>query len=381
VIRVRAPAGPGEAREAAAGRPESSRTVKFGASDGFQAELRRRVETFFRATGRRQRDCWQMYVKTAILVGVLATSYLLLVLGAQTWWQALPLAMLLGLAAAGIGFNVQHDGGHQAYSSHRWVNTPMALTLDLIGGSSYVWNCKHAILHHTYVNITNHDADINLGLFARLTPSQRRFWFHRWQHVYLWPLYGLLAIKWHLLSDFRNVITGRIGGRQFSRPTGWHLAIFLVGKAIFLILAFGIPAFFHPVWVVLSYYGVAALVLGITMSVVFQLAHCVEQAEFPLPRPDTGRIEHAWAIHQAETTVNFARRSVVAAWLLGGLNFQIEHHLFPRICHINYPAMSKLVEDTCREFGVRYMEHPSVRAGLASHVRWLQRMGMPSPMG
>jgi linoleoyl-CoA desaturase len=116
------------------------------------------------------------------------------------------------------------------------------------------------------------------------------------------------------------------------------------------------------------------------MSVVFQLAHRVEEAEFPLPRPDTGRIEHSWAIHQAQTTVNFARRSGVAAWLLGGLNFQIEHHLFPRICHVNYPAMAQVVEDTCHEFGVRYREHPSVRAGLASHVRWLQRMGRPSPI-
>jgi linoleoyl-CoA desaturase len=367
------------AREVAAEADESSQTVKFGASDGFQVELRRRVETFFRATGRRQRDCRQMYVKTVILVAVLATSYLLLVLKAQTWWQALPLAILLGLAAAGIGFNTQHDGGHRAYSNHPWINTLMAMTLDLIGGSSYVWNCKHAILHHTYVNITNHDTDIDLGIFARLTPEQKWLWFHRWQHVYLWPLYGLLAIKWHLLTDFRNVITGRIRGRRFRRPMGWQLTLFLVGKAIFLIMTFGIPAFFHPVWVVLLYYGVAALVLGITLSVVFQLAHCVEQAEFPLPRPDTGRIENAWAIHQAETTVDFARRSRLASWLLGGLNFQIEHHLFPRICHVNYPAMSKVVEETCREFGVKYMEHPSFRSGLASHFRWLRRMAMPSP--
>jgi linoleoyl-CoA desaturase len=190
-----------------------------------------------------------------------------------------------------------------------------------------------------------------------------------------------LAIKWHLLSDFRNVITGRIGGRRFPRPTGWQLVIFLAGKAIFFIITFGIPAFLHPVWVVLSCYVVAALVLGITLSVVFQVAHCVEQAEFPLPRPDTGRIERAWAIHQAETTVNFSRRSRVAVWLLGGLNFQIEHHLFPRICHVNYPAVSKLVEGTCREFSVKYSEHPSFRAGLASHFRWLQRMGMSSPAG
>jgi linoleoyl-CoA desaturase len=169
--------------------------MKFGVTDGFHVELRRRVDAFFRTTGRRPRDCWQIYVKTGILVAVGVASYLLLVLGARTWWQALPLAILLGLAAAGIGFNVQHDGGHRAYSRHSWINDLMAMTLDLIGGSSYVWNCKHAILHHTYVNITNHDADINLGVLARLAPFQKRFWFHRWQHVYLWPLYGLLAIK------------------------------------------------------------------------------------------------------------------------------------------------------------------------------------------
>ncbi len=319
-----------------------------------------------------------MYLKTAILVAVFAASYVLLVCAAQTWGQALPLAILLGLAAAGIGFNVQHDGGHQAYSNHPWVNKLMAMTLDVIGGSSYVWRCKHAVFHHTYVNITGHDTDIDLGILGRLTPHQRWLKVHRWQHVYLWPLYGLLAIKWHLVTDFRNVITGRIGGRRFPRPRGWELAIFLAGKASFLALAFGIPLLFHPVWVGLPFYVVAALVLGMALSVVFQLAHCVEEAEFPLPRPDTGRIENAWAIHQVETTVDFARRSSVVAWLLGGLNFQIEHHLFPRICHINYPAMSKLVEETCREFGVKYAEHASFRAGLASHFRWLRRMGMPS---
>ncbi len=157
--------------------------------------------------------------------------------------------------------------------------------------------------------------------------------------------------------------------------------ILVAGKAIFLTWAFGIPLLVHTIGVVLVYYGVAALVLGTALSVVFQVAHCVEEAEFPLPCAGTGRIENAWAIHQAETAVDFARRSWVVVSLLGGLNFQIEHHLFPRICHVNYPAMSKLVEETCREFGVKYTEHPSFRAGLASHFRWLQRMGMPSPIG
>jgi len=320
-----------------------------------------------------------MYIKSAVLVLFFTTCYALLVFAARTWWQAVPLAILLGLCTAAIGFNIQHDGGHHAYSNRAWVNKAMATVLDVIGGSSYIWHQKHAVFHHTYVNITGHDSDIDVGIFGRLTPHQKRLAFHRWQHVYLWALYGLLVIKWQLFDDFRDVITGRVGAHRIRRPRGQDLAVFLGGKAIFFALAFGIPMLVHPFTVVLLLYVAAALVVGIVMSVVFQLAHCVEQAEFPLPNGDTGQIENAWAIHQAETTVDFARSSPVVAWLLGGLNFQIEHHLLPRICHVNFPAISKIVEKTCHDFGVRYTEHRSVWAGIASHYRWLRRMGMPTP--
>jgi linoleoyl-CoA desaturase len=354
---------------------------KFARHPAFQLELRRRVDAYFRTSGLRERDCWQMYVKTAIVGATFAVSYVLLVFVADTWWHGLPLAVLLGLSAAGIGFNVQHDGGHQAYSRFPWVNTLMAMTLELIGGSSYLWRWKHVVFHHTYVNITGHDTDIDLGILGRLTPHQKRFAYHRWQHVYLWPLYGLLAIKWQLVDDFRKLITGRISNRRFPRPRGWDLVIFGAGKALFFGVAFGIPLRSHSVGTVLVFYVVAALVAGMVLSVVFQAAHCVEEAAFPLPRENTGRIEHAWAVHQAETTVDFARRSRAAAWLLGGLNFQIEHHLFPRISHVHYPALSRVVEATCRDFGITYAEHPSFRAALASHFRWLRRMGMPSAAG
>jgi len=351
---------------------------KFANDNAFQLELRRRVEEYFRTTGRRPRDCWQMYLKTAILLAGFAVLYTLLVFVDQTWWQGLLLAVLLGLSAAGIGFNIQHDGGHQAYSNHPWVNKLTAMTLELIGGSSHLWRWKHVVLHHTYVNLTGHDTDIDLGLLARLTPHQRRLPYHRWQHLYLWPLYGLLAIKWQLLDDFRKLVSGRISNQPFPTPKGRELVTFIAGKAVFFTMAFGIPLLFHSIGVVLLYYVVAGLVAGMTLSVVFQLAHCVEEAEFPLPGEETGRVEHAWAIHQAETTVDFARRGRVVGWLIGGLNFQIEHHLFPRLCHVNYPAISRLVEETCREFGIKYTEHRSFRAGLASHFRWLRRMGMPT---
>jgi len=316
-----------------------------------------------------------MYLKTAILLACFASCYALLAFMAREWWQAAPLAILLGLAIAAVGFNVQHDAGHHGYSGRAWVNRLMSLTLDMIGGSSYLWHWKHGVYHHTFVNITGHDTDIELGPLGRLTPYQRRLWFHRWQHLYLWPLYGLMAIKWQLVDDFKNVITGWIGAHRFPRPRGWELAIFLGGKAVFFTLAFGLPLMLHPVWVVLLFYAATTLVVGMVLSVVFQVAHCVEEAEFPLPRPDTGRIDNAWAVHQVETTVDFARKSRVVSWLLGGLNFQIEHHLFPRICHVNYPAIAGVVEQTCREFGVRYTAHESFGAGLASHYRWLRRLG------
>jgi linoleoyl-CoA desaturase len=349
--------------------------VKFGKNNEFQSEVKRRVDAFFLSTGRRRRDVPQMYLKTAILLGAFVTFYVLLVFFARTWWQAAPLAILLGLTTAGIGFNIQHDGGHQAYSEHAWVNKLMALTLDMIGGSSYFWHYQHGVYHHTYVNITHEDTDIDLGMLARLSPHHRRYWFHRWQHLYIWPLYGLFVIKWHLFDDFKNLIIGRLGNHPIPRPKGWDLVAFIVGKVVFLTLALGIPLLFHRLWVVFLFYGIAAAVLGSVLSVVFQLAHAVEDAEFPMPLESTGNMEHAWAIHQVETTVDFARGSRLAAWLLGGLNFQIEHHLLPRICHVNFPALAPIVEETCREYGIEYNQHPSFRAGLASHFRWLRRMG------
>jgi len=353
--------------------------LKFGTDRAFQLELRRRVDEYFRTTGRRQRDCWQMYLKAAIVMGSLAISYLLLVFAAHAWWQSVPLAVLIGFAAAGIGFNIQHDGGHHAYSDRRWINKLMAMTLDFIGGSSYLWHWKHGVIHHTYVNVTGHDSDLNLGIFGRVTPHQRRFAFHRWQHLYLWPLYGCLAIRWQLIDDFRRLIAGRIGSHRIRRPRGTDLVILVAGKATFFAWAFGVPLLFHPVSTVLVHYAIAALVLGTTLSVVFQVAHCVEEAAFPPASAGTRRIERAWAIHQVETAVDFARPSRIAAWLLGGLNFQIEHHLFPRISHVNYPAISTVMEQTCRDFGVVYTEHQSFWHGVTAHFRWLRRMGMPSP--
>ena len=166
-----------------------------------------------------------------------------------------------------------------------------------------------------------------------------------------------------------------------ARPKGWDLVTFVAGKVVFFTLALAIPLLLHPVWIVLLSYLVASLVQGVALAVVFQLAHCVEEAGFPLPREDTGRMEAAWAVHQVETTVDFARGDRLLSWFIGGLNFQIEHHLFPRICHVHYPALAPLVQETCREFGLKYVAQETFRGAVASHFRWLRRMGMAGPTG
>ena len=350
--------------------------VKFAASQGFQRALQQRVDVYFETTGQSERDCRQMYLKTACILCWTVASYLALVFLADTWWLALPLAISLGFAMAAVGFNIQHDGSHHAYSNRRWVNSLMAMSLDLLGGSSYVWARKHNVVHHSFSNITHYDDDINIGFFGRLSPHQKRLGVHRLQHFYMWILYGLLPIKWQIHDDFRDVITGRIGEHPFKRPGGWDLVTFILGKATFLTLAFVIPLSRHSLGAVLPLYLAASFSQGVLLSVVFQLAHCVEDAAFPLPQPDNGRMKTDWAVHQVETTVDFARDSRLLSWLIGGLNFQIEHHLFPRICHIHYRAISHVVEETCAEFGVAYAAHPTIFASLTSHFRWLRRMGL-----
>jgi len=352
--------------------------LKFGSDDTFYRELCLRVDDYFDRTQKSRRDCPRMYLKTATVLMWFLSSYVLLVFMASTWWEAVPLSISLALSMAAIGFNIQHDGSHGAYSKHPWINKLMSLTLDLLGGSSYGWACKHNIVHHTYANITGHDDDIDIGNLGRLSPHQRRFAFHRWQHIYLWLLYGFVTVKWQFYDDFRDVINGRFGGRRHTRPKGWDLATFVGGKILFFSLAIGIPLLAHSVWTVLAFYLAVSFVQGVVMSMAFQLPHCAENAAFPLPQPETGRMETPWAVHQVQTTVNYARGNRLLSWFVGGLNFQIEHHLFPRVCHVHYAAIAPLVEQTCAEFGVNYQANETFRSAIASHFRWLRKMGMDS---
>jgi len=340
-----------------------------------QQLLRERVDRHFEQTGRSRRDLREWYCKTAAILLVFVSSYTALVFFASAWWQWLPLAIVLAFSVCGIGCSIMHDAGHGAVSRHRSVNRLMAHTLDLVGCSSYLWRWKHGVLHHHYANITGHDTDIAAGPLARFTPHQRRYAHQRWQHWYIWVLYSLLLIKWNFLDDFRALIRGRIGPHRIPRPRGTDLAWLAIGKIVFFAVAFAIPLWRHPFAAVAATYALVAVVVGLTLSTVFQLAHCVEDAEFPLVSDGARTVDSPWALHQLRTTVNFSRDNRLVTWLTGGLNHQIEHHLFPELSHCHYPDVAVIVRDTCAERGIRYREHASFWAGICSHARWLRRMG------
>ncbi len=355
-----------------------SARVRFpNSGDEFYAELKRRVSAHFESAGISPRDPVSMYAKTAVLLLWLFVSYALLMFWASRWWQCLPLCLSMGFAAAGIGFSVMHDGNHGGYSRSKLVNRIMAMTLDMLGGSSYIWTWKHNVLHHTYPNIVGFDSDIDIVPLSRMAPTHPSYDLHRYQHIYMWGMYGLLAMKWNFLDDFHDLIVGEIGGQRFPRPKGWELFAMLAGKAVFYFWVLILPMMLHPIWAVVVLYLIGSFALSVTLAITFQLAHCVSQASFPAAPAQGQQMTTGWAHHQLLTTVDFARDNRVLSWYMGGLNFQIEHHLFPKICHIHYPAISPVVEATCRDFGVPFQVNRTLREALASHSRWLRQMGHP----
>lgn len=363
---------------ASAARPPLRRgLLKYEPGTAFHSELKARVAQYFAQSGKRPQGDWRLALKAVLIFAATAVSYVLLVFWASAWWQALPLMVLLGLGIAAIGFNIQHDGGHGASSRRAAWNRVAACFLDLVGGSSYVWSWKHNRIHHQYANVDGVDADIDAAPFLRLAPTQpHRFW-HRFQHWYAWGLYGLLVAKWHLVDDFHDVLVGRVGNNPIPRPRGADRWVFWGGKLVFFSWVLGVPLLRHPLGLVLAGYAIVVVIAGIVLSTVFQLAHCVEPAEFRAPPAIGNRMGAPWAEHQLGTTVDFAQNNRVVTWFLGGLNFQAEHHLFPAISHVHYPALAPIVAEVCREHGVRYKAHASLGQALLAHVRWLERMGRP----
>lgn len=343
-------------------------------SPEFFNALKSAVDRYFEQTGRRRTGDWRLYLKTAVLVTTAVGLYFLLLFVPMHAAVAIPLCVLLGMAMTFVGFNVMHDACHGSYSSRKWVNEVFGLTHNFLGGNASLWKLKHNIVHHTYTNVDGVDDDINNMPFMRECSSQPWKPIHRYQAVYMFFLYGFTSL-FMFGTDYLKYFSRRIHTTPIKHFTAMDHILFWVGKVFFIFVYIVIPILVVGWKPWLIGFAVVQFSMGLTLALTFQLAHVVEHAEFDVAGTDPKRIENEWAIHQVKTTANFAMANRVVTWLLGGLNHQIEHHLFPRVSHVHYPALSRIVKETCHRFDLDYMNFPTTRSAIASHYRFMREMG------
>lgn len=349
--------------------------ISFPPGNSFYQTLKSRVDKYFVHARKSRTGNASMFVKTGIILVWLLASYVLLVFFSASWLMAMITAFALAQGFVLVGFNIMHDANHGSYSRSKTVNRIMGWSLDLIGGSSMLWKEKHNVLHHTYTNVHDLDDDLLTGGLLRLSPHQDWKPWHRFQILYAFPLYSLLTISWLTFYDFQKLLTGRVGSHRMPKTFASDRLFFVFTKLFYVTYTLAIPLFFHPVWHVLLVFLGIHLITGMTLAVVFQLAHTNFSTSFPEADSESLKLPVDWATHQVITTADFAPRNRLARWYLGGLNFQIEHHLFSRICHVHYPALSTIVRSTCQEFSIHYQSFPSLTSAFLAHVRFLREMG------
>jgi linoleoyl-CoA desaturase len=342
----------------------------------FFRALKKKVDDYFATNQLHTSGSSSLLFKSLIQISSALAFYVILVFFTPGPLISILLCVLLGMNLALIGFNIMHEGGHQSFSKHKWLNSTSAYFLNVLGGNAYFWRMKHNINHHTYTNIDGMDSDIDVEPFMRLHEHQPLKWFHKFQYLYFIVLYGISYVVWIFYHDFEKYFSGVItaGGTPQKLEKREHY-IFWLTKVMYVIVYLALPLIMVGFVKALIGYFIVTFVCGLFISVVFQLAHIVEGTFFPKPAEHSTKIEMEWAIHQMNTTANFATKSKVLYWLLGGLNFQVEHHLFPKVSHIHYPKINTLVKETCMEFNVVYLEHPTFIKAFQSHLDHLRKLG------
>lgn len=344
----------------------------------FFATLRKRVDGYFKENKISKHYNREMIVKTVVLLFLYLGSFAAIISFNTGFGIAMLLWVVMGFSKAGIGMSVMHDANHGAYSSSSKVNYWLGHTLNLVGGSVFNWKLQHNLLHHTYTNIVNMDDDIEDKAVMRFSPHTEVKWFHKLQFVYAFIFYGILTLYWALVKDFTQFFKYTMNGtnKNTRKQNAVTLTKIILSKVIYVIIFFALPVFVLNVPYQNILYGflIMHFIAGVMLTVIFQLAHAVEDTSHPLPNKE-GNIENTWAIHQMNTTANFSRNNKWISWYVGGLNFQVEHHLFPSICHVHYPKISEIVKATAQEYGVPYLEYATITEAVGSHVRVLRRFG------
>jgi linoleoyl-CoA desaturase len=341
-------------------------------------EMKRRVREFFDARGRSDKANASMILRTCVMLGVPAAAYALILTNSVPPLGMLALAILMGVGMAGIGFGVGHDALHESYSHRGSVNRVLGLAMDMVGGSSYMWRLGHNIVHHTYTNIAGVDGDVAGSGPFRHAPTAEWRPHHRYQHLFCIPLYAFATLNWVFIKDYKDIFKSRWGALPPRTHRRRDIAAMLALKCVHYTWSIVVPLLVLEVsgWQFLIGYLAMHFTAGMILGLVFQLAHIVEGSAFPEPGKD-GAMSASWLAHQLDTTANFANGNRLLTWYVGGLNHQIEHHLFPRVCSTHYPAICKIVQDVAREHGLRYHHYPTFLAALRAHLRWLKTLGTP----
>ena len=356
-----------------------SATIKFSNKQktDFHRVVTKRVDQYFAENGLSKNADYRMVFKTVFMFALYFIPYGIILSGILPVYGMWACTALMGFGLAGIGMSVMHDANHGAYSNKSWLNQVLGYSLNIVGGDAFNWKIQHNQLHHTYTNIHGFDQDIRPRVNLRLTPAVEKNFFHRFQVVYAFILYSLQTFFWVIVKDFM----------QFDQYLQFHsdannkkqktirLLNIILFKAIYFFYILVIPALVLPVawWQLLIGFLTIHVVGGLTLTTVFQLAHVVEGTDYP--EPVNGTIEAEWAIHQMNTTANFAPKNKLITFYVGGLNYQIEHHLFQRICHVHYPAIAPIVQQTAKEYGIPYINNETFASALASHARMLNHLG------
>ncbi|MFM7850866.1 MAG: fatty acid desaturase family protein [Flammeovirgaceae bacterium] len=360
--------------------------LKFASNQqDFFATLSQRVNQYFKTNGIERTANLEMVFKTIFMFLLYFIPYFIAISGAVTnIWALFILSIIMGLGLAGIGLSVMHDANHGAYSTKPWVNTFLGFSLNLVGGHAFNWKVQHNVLHHTYTNVHEVDEDISPRGVLRMAPTSKWLPIHRYQHVYAWLFYGLMTFVWVFAKDFSRLIkyeqNGLIQKQKSSATAEW--LVMLLSKVIYVGYAVVLPILVLPVawWQVLIGFFVMHYVAGFILAIIFQPAHVVDGTEYPMPDGE-GKLENNWAIHQLLTTTNFGHKEKLFSWYVGGLNYQVEHHLFPNVCHVHYCKLAKIVEQTATEFGLPYKTKDSFWDALVAHTRQLRMLGAKPLVG
>ena len=344
----------------------------------FVEEMKERVGAYFAERGLSQKANGWMVVKTLLLFALTFGAYGLIMTNWFTPWQMLGLAVIMGVGVAGVGFSISHDALHGAYSSNPKVNRVIGLSFDLFGANGYMWKITHNVIHHTYTNIDGLDEDLAVSPLLRLSPGAAHRPIHRFQHFYAMFAYSFSTLFWVFIKDYKYFLQRDLGPYKDREHPRSEVVSLIITKLIYYGYTIVLPLMvLHVAWWQFAIGYVAMhLTAGLILGVVFQLAHVVEGTDFPVANVK-GQMEHAWIVHEMETTANFAWRNRLLSWYVGGLNYQIEHHLFPKVCSVHYPAISPIVREVAAKYGVRYNEHDTLFAAIRSHQVMLRRLGMP----